>query len=74
MGYEIQPGIQCENCIKCGKRPIIDQTKKGWEIKCRDSACKNVVTAPLVDFDTWNRINKTDVKLTPADKDIMRSA
>ncbi|MES2279582.1 MAG: hypothetical protein V4592_26345 [Bacteroidota bacterium] len=75
MSYEIQAGVECENCIKCGKRPVIDQHKKGgWEIKCANDACKNSVSAPLVDFETWNRINKKNINLTTSDNKFMRSA
>jgi len=73
MSYEIQPNIICENCIKCGKRPVIDQTKKGWQIKCPEKACNNVITGPTIDFDTWNRVNKKNINL-PGNDNIMRSA
>jgi hypothetical protein len=74
MSYEIQPGIECENCIKCGKRPVIDQSKKGWDIMCPNVICKNIVSGPLVDFETWNRVNKKNVNLTPDAKSLKRSA
>ncbi|QKJ29229.1 hypothetical protein HQ865_05495 [Mucilaginibacter mali] len=75
MSYDIQPGIECENCIKCGTRPVIDQTKKGlWEVKCPNDACKNVVTGPLVDFETWNRLNKKNPNLNPGKNNLMQSA
>lgn len=74
MSYEIQPEIKCENCIKCGKRPIIDQSKKGWEIKCRNKDCANVVVAPMLDFETWNRVNKKDINLNPGGNKFMQSA
>jgi hypothetical protein len=75
MSYEIQPGIDCENCIKCGTRPVIDEAKKGgWEVKCPNEACKNVVASPLVDIETWNRLNKKNVNLSRGDNSLMRSA
>jgi hypothetical protein len=74
MSYEIQPGIEVENCIKCGTRPVIDQTKKGWEVKCPNDACKNIVAGPLVGFETWNRVNKKNIDLKPGDNNLMRSA
>lgn len=75
MSYPIQQGIECENCIKCGTRPVIDQTSKGlWEVKCPNEACKNVVTDALVDIDTWNRLNKKNPNLTPDKSSLKRSA
>jgi len=75
MSYEIQEGIFCENCIKCGARPVIEQKKKGdWVILCPNAACKNSVTGSLIDFETWNRINKKSVDLKSGKNDLMRSA
>jgi DNA-directed RNA polymerase subunit RPC12/RpoP len=73
MSNQIQPNIFCENCIKCGSRPVSEQTKKGWEIKCPNTECKNLVAGKLLDFDTWNRINKSNVTLKK-DTELMRSA
>lgn len=74
MSYAIQPGIFCENCIKCGTRPVIEQTKKDWIIMCPNAACKNSVAGPAVDFETWNRINKKSVDIKPGNNNLMRSA
>lgn len=74
MSYIIQPEIFCENCIKCGTRPVIEQTKKGWLILCPNAACKNSVEGPLLDFETWNRINKKSVDMKSENNDLMRSA
>lgn len=73
MSYEIQNNIFVENCIKCGQRPVIDQSKAGWEVKCDNRACKNVISGPFIDYDTWNRVNKTNVNLNPNAK-LKRSA
>lgn len=76
MSYDIQPSIFCENCIKCGTRPVIDQTKKDWVIKCPNDSCKNSIAGPFVDFDTWNRVNKKNpnLKPKPGSNDLMQSA
>lgn len=74
MSYDIQPEIFCENCIKCGKRPVIEQTKKGWVIMCPNGECKNSVAGPTIDFETWNRINKKNVDLKSDNNNLMRSA
>jgi ssDNA-binding Zn-finger/Zn-ribbon topoisomerase 1 len=64
MIYNIQPNIVCENCIKCGKRPVIEQIKKGWLLRCPDNACDNSVSGDIVDFDAWNRKYKPVIPLT----------
>lgn len=68
MSYAIQPEIFCENCLKCGQRPVTDQTKKGWEIKCENKSCNNKVEGTFIDFDTWNKINKANIELKPDSK------
>lgn len=73
MSYEIQPSIFCENCIKCGKRPVTDNTKKGWEIKCPDKNCNSKIVASFIDFEGWNRLNKPNIELV-SDKKMPRSA
>jgi hypothetical protein len=58
MVYQIQPNIFCENCINCGKRPVIAQIKSGWAVKCPDENCNNMVVNKIVDLDAWNKLNK----------------
>ena len=59
MAFVIQPHVYCENCIKCGARPIITQSKSTFSIQCPNYECNNVVNnGPLVDFDEWNRVNR----------------
>jgi len=74
MSNPIQPGIYCENCIKCGSKPVVDQVKKGWEVKCPNTDCKNVVLGSLLEFETWNRINKSNISIKKDDSGLMRSA
>ncbi|WP_462265202.1 hypothetical protein [Mucilaginibacter sp.] len=63
MTYEIQPAIVCENCIKCGRRPVIEQTKKDWKVKCPNKSCANEVSSSIVDMEQWNRKNKPDIDI-----------
>ncbi|WP_162996440.1 hypothetical protein [Mucilaginibacter celer] len=58
MILQIQPNFPCENCIKCGKRPHVEQHKRYWNIACPDKNCKNFVKSSIADFATWNRLNK----------------
>ncbi|GAB3929530.1 hypothetical protein [Mucilaginibacter myungsuensis] len=74
MSYEIQPNIFCENCIKCNERPVVDQGKKGWEIKCPNKTCKNVVAGPLLDFEGWNRLNKKNITIAAETQALKRTA
>ena len=63
MVYKIQPNIVCENCIKCGKRPVIEQIKHEWLLKCPNEACDNFVAGNIIDFDAWNKKNKSATSL-----------
>jgi len=64
MIYKIQPNIVCENCIKCGKKPVVEQIKHEWLLKCPNEACDNVVVSSIVNFDAWNKKNKPPISLT----------
>ena len=58
MILPIQPNFPCENCVKCGNRPHVEQQKKYWVITCGNKSCKNFVKSIFADFVTWNRLNK----------------
>lgn len=64
MILQIQPNIKCENCIKCGSRPQIEQAKKYWIVACPNKKCNNFVKAELVNLDEWNRANKSTNNIT----------
>jgi hypothetical protein len=65
MTLEIQPNIQCENCIKCGSRPQIEQSKKYWIVTCPNKSCNNFVKAETINLDGWNRLNKSNANIAP---------
>ena len=65
MTIEIQPNIQCENCIKCGTRPQVEQAKKYWMVKCPNKQCNNFVKDEIINIDGWNRANKINSQITP---------
>ena len=71
MNYPIQPNINCEDCIVCGARPMINQTKKVFTIICSNKDCGNKLTAPFLDFDLWNKLNKSNVDLTSNEDNII---
>lgn len=56
--FSIQPNIHCEPCKECGARPVIEQTRKGFVVKCPTSK-KHFSTQPgMVNVEEWNRYNK----------------
>lgn len=65
MTLEIQPNIQCENCIKCGSRPHVEQSKKHWIVTCPNKKCNNFVKAEIVNIEGWNRLNKSNANIAP---------
>lgn len=64
MSLEIQSNVQCENCIKCGTRPHIEQYKKYWTVTCPNKACKNSVKDTFVNIAAWDRMNKSNANLS----------
>lgn len=68
---QIQPLIFCEPCKDCGSRPVIQQVKNKYIVRCPKDK-KHYSTAPgLIDIDDWNRENKAPkplVKDSPAQK------
>ncbi|WP_439696426.1 hypothetical protein ACFGVS_27640 [Mucilaginibacter sp. AW1-7] len=65
MTFEIQPNIKCENCIKCGTRPHVEQSKKYWTVACPNKKCNNFVKDEMVNIEGWNRLNKSNANITP---------
>jgi hypothetical protein len=63
MILQIQPNIYCENCIKCGSRPHVEQQKRFWVITCPNKECKNFVKDELFNINAWNRSNKNSANL-----------
>ncbi len=57
MSFEIQKDFFCENCKMCGTRPVIEQVKKVWTIRCPDANCKNAVVDSFINVEKWNMLN-----------------
>jgi hypothetical protein len=74
MIVQVQPNIQCENCIKCGRRPHVEQHKKYWVLTCPNKSCKNSVKSLIVDFATWNRLNKMTNEIPATTETLKRTA
>ncbi|OCX54069.1 hypothetical protein BEL04_07290 [Mucilaginibacter sp. PPCGB 2223] len=60
MSFEIQKNFFCENCKVCGKRPVIEQNKKVWTIRCLTDTCKNAVVDSFINVEKWNYINNKE--------------
>ncbi|MGI4021095.1 MAG: hypothetical protein ACRYFA_06285 [Janthinobacterium lividum] len=58
MTYNIQPEFDCRDCVKCGQRPVVEQIKKLFRIKCPNRNCNNVISGTMLDFAKWNDLNK----------------
>jgi hypothetical protein len=54
----IQDSFKVEPCIKCGRRPVIEQRGTAWIVLCKKDACNNEVAGKYVDFEAWNDRNK----------------
>jgi hypothetical protein len=57
MAFEIQKNFFCENCKMCGARPIIEQVKKVWTVRCKNAGCKNLVIDSFINVEKWNSLN-----------------
>jgi len=69
MSYNIQPEFDCRDCVKCGQRPVIDQVKKVFKIRCPNKNCNNVVSGNILNFDKWNELNKPVINNNQTDND-----
>jgi hypothetical protein len=56
---KIQQSIQCEDCLICGKRPIIEQINGGkYIVRCPSDAAHYQTPPGLIDIKNWNENNK----------------
>ena len=74
MAYKVQPDFVCENCIKCGSRPVVEQNKHLWIVKCPNDECNNAVASSIVDFKAWDRKNKPSVPLKKGNDDPLKKS
>ncbi len=68
----IQGGIFCENCKDCGARPVVEQIKESFVVRCPNDK-KHYKTKPgLVDHNLkdWNLKNRVHAPMVglPAQK------
>jgi hypothetical protein len=55
----IQDNIFCEPCKECGARPVIEQTKGTFSVRCPQDKRHYKTKAGLINIDDWNLKNKT---------------
>jgi hypothetical protein len=54
---QIQPAIFCEPCKECGARPVVQQIKDKFVVRCPND--KHYKTKPgLINIADWNLKNK----------------
>jgi hypothetical protein len=60
---QIQGGIFCEPCKDCGARPVIEQSKDKFMVRCPTSKTHYQTKPGLVDINDWNLKNKVHPSL-----------
>jgi ssDNA-binding Zn-finger/Zn-ribbon topoisomerase 1 len=55
---EIQKNIDCEPCKECGARPVIEQIKGGFIVRCPQNKSHYKTKAGLVNIEDWNIKNR----------------
>ena len=55
----IQENIFCEPCKECGSRPVIEQVKGTFSIRCPQHKSHYKTKPGLINIDDWNLKNKT---------------
>lgn len=60
---QIQPNIFCEPCKDCGERPVIQQVKGKFVVRCPKNKSHYQTKSGLVDINDWNTKNKAHAPL-----------
>ncbi|NOW97101.1 hypothetical protein [Mucilaginibacter sp. SG564] len=55
----IQENFFCEPCKDCGARPIIEQIKGAFTVRCPNDKTHYKTKLGLVNIEDWNLKNKT---------------
>ncbi len=56
---KIQQSVKCEDCIVCGKRPVIEQINGGkYIVRCPVDISHYQTPAGLIDINNWNENNR----------------
>jgi len=60
---QIQGNIFCEPCKDCGARPVIEQVKGSFIVRCPNNSEHYQTKPGLVDINDWNLKNKARLSL-----------
>jgi hypothetical protein len=63
---EIQKNINCEPCKECGARPVIEQVKGGFLVRCPKDQHHYKTKIGLVNIEDWNLKNRVHPPLGDA--------
>jgi hypothetical protein len=55
---QFQEKIHCEPCKECGARPVIEQSKGAFIVRCPNSKAHYQTKPGLIDLQDWNLKNK----------------
>lgn len=55
----IQANIFCEPCKDCGARPVVEQVRGQFLVRCPKNKLHYQTKPGLVDINDWNTKNKT---------------
>jgi len=69
----IQQGFFCENCKDCGARPVVEQVKGSFVVRCPNDkkhykTKPGLIDANLQDWNLKNRVNAPMVVMTATQK------
>lgn len=59
----IQGNIFCEPCKDCGSRPVIEQRKSAFIVRCPKDSTHYQTKPGLVDIEDWNLKNRAHTSL-----------
>lgn len=71
---QIQANFFCEPCKDCGARPVIEQQKGTFIVRCPKHDSHYQTKPGLVDIDDWNLKNKVHSSLGTRDAESSKEA
>ena len=63
---QIQPAIFCEPCKDCGARPVVEQLKDKFVVRCPNEDRHYKTKPGLINIADWNLKNKQVPQMIPA--------
>jgi hypothetical protein len=59
----IQANVFCEPCRECGSRPVVEQVKGKYKVRCPKDKSHYQTNPGVVDVNDWNTKNKAHPSL-----------